>query len=210
MGDRRRRYPPQTLTTAEVESLMAACGDSPAGVRMKALVVVMWRTALRCSEVLALMPWDVDPADCTVRVLLGKGRRSRTVGLEPRAFSVLDDWLKVRAGLGFGDGAPLFCSLHGTSLDNDTGRRFIRAEFARLGRRAGVHKRVHAHGLRHTRAVEMRREGTDVYLISRALGHSNVGTTDRYLSDLFPREVIDAMLHSEWGRSASAGLDYPA
>jgi integrase/recombinase XerD len=198
MSNAGRKFHPQALTTAEVELLIAACPATPSGIRTKALVTVLWRTGLRCSEALQLRTWDVDPADHTVRVMFGKGRRARTVGMETRAFSVLDDWLRVRAGLGFGDSEPLFCTMAGRPLAS----RYVRAVVAELGRGAGIRKRVHPHGLRHTRAVEMRRGGKDVYLISRALGHSNVGTTDRYLSDLFPREVVDAMLDSDWGRAS--------
>jgi integrase len=37
-------------------------------------------------------------------------------------------------------------------------------------------------------------------MISVFLGHSNVGTTDRYIQHLNPRAAIDAMLASQWGR----------
>lgn len=51
-----------------------------------------------------------------------------------------------------------------------------------------------------TQKVEMSREGVPVHMISVALGHSNVGTTDRYINHLHPQAVLDAMLASEWGR----------
>jgi integrase len=49
----------------------------------------------------------------------------------------------------------------------------------RLGRQAGIAKRVHAHGLRHTHAAQLRSEGVDVGIISRQLGHRSLLTTIR-------------------------------
>ena len=63
-------------------------------------------------------------------------------------------------------------------------------------RRAG--KRVHAHGLRHTYAVDLRKENVDVGIISKALGHSNIGTTSTCLNHVRPRDVIEALWNRGW------------
>jgi integrase len=63
----------------------------------------------------------------------------------------------------------------------------------RLGRQAGIAKRVHAHGLRHTHAAQLRSEGVDVGIISRQLGHRSLLTTIRYLDHIQPTAVVDAM-----------------
>ena len=52
---------------------------------------------------------------------------------------------------------------------------------------------MHAHGLRHTHAAELAREGMPVNLIQAQLGHSNLGTTSRYLAHIAPAELIEAM-----------------
>src|SRR5882724_10704911 len=46
---------------------------------------------------------------------------------------------------------------------------------------AGIHKRVHAHGLRHTHAAQLQEEGVDIGIISKQLGHASISTTARYL-----------------------------
>ena len=69
----------------------------------------------------------------------------------------------------------------------------------RLGRRAGIEKRVHAHGLRHTHAAEMRSEGLDIGIISKQLGHRSIATTARYLDHIAPYAVVEAVRRRLWG-----------
>ena len=178
---------------------MAACSaTSPTGKRNRALIVTLWRGALRCEEALHLQLHDLDQATGSIRVMHGKGRRARTVAVEPRAWAVLEVWLTARKCKELPRNAPVFCTLAGNPLSS----RYVRWMMADLGEKAGIGKRVHAHGLRHSRAAEMSREGVPVHMISVALGHSNVGTTDRYINHLHPRAVLDAMLASQWGKDA--------
>jgi integrase/recombinase XerD len=195
MANRGLTFPPEPLVADEVHALLGACdAGTLSGIRNRALLVLLWRTGLRCAEALALRPSDIDFEAGTVRVLRGKGRRARTVGIDGQALEVIRDWLERRP-----DGpGPLFCVLTGASAGGPMHPRYVRALMARLGARAGIQHRVHAHGLRHTLAVELSREGWPVPLISRQLGHSNVGTTDTYLSGLYPREVIDRARGRSW------------
>lgn len=197
MSNKGQVFHPQALTTGEVEALMAACSPtSPTGKRNRALIVVLWRGALRCEEALHLKIHDLDRADGSVRVMFGKGRKARTVGIEPRAWAVLEVWLAAREAKGLPRSAPLFCTLAGKPLSS----RYVRWMMTDLGGKAKLEKRVHAHGLRHSRAYEAANEGVPTHMISVFLGHSNVGTTDRYIQHLNPRSAIDAMLASKWGR----------
>jgi len=74
----------------------------------------------------------------------------------------------------------VFCTLAGGPVRADYVRNMLR----RLAGRAGVEKRVHPHGFRHTYAVELRQAGTDIAVISRLLGHSSIAVTSRYLDHL--------------------------
>jgi integrase len=69
---------------------------------------------------------------------------------------------------------------------------------ARLGKAARIDKRVHAHGLRHTHAAELRAEGVDIVIISRQLGHRGLATTVRYLDHIAPTAVIEAIGKRAW------------
>lgn len=188
-----RRFPPEPLTKPEIEALLSACSRGPSGLRNQALIILLWRAGLRVSEALALRPKDLDPSG-TLRVLHGKGDRCRTVGVDPQAFAVIQRWLDRRAALGIDGRCPVVCTLAGRPLET----AYVRALLPRLARRAGIAKRVHPHGLRHTCASELRAEGVDVGVISRQLGHSSIATTVRYLDHVAPQQVIDAMQSRAW------------
>jgi integrase len=68
----------------------------------------------------------------------------------------------------------------------------------RLAKRAGIEKRVHPHGLRHTHSAELMLEGVPVPIIQRALGHTSLATTDRYLRHIAPKDVVEAMRGRDW------------
>src|SRR5690606_9028381 len=153
-----------------------------------------YRGGLRLNEALELRPKDVDRETGAVRVLCGKGGRARTVGLDEGALALLDRWLAVRASWSPLSQAPLFCNRTGGKLR----RAYVRRLMGQPGAKAGIAKRVHAHGLRHTHAAELRAEGVDVGIISKQLGHASIATTVRYLDHIAPVAVVEAMQGRSW------------
>jgi site-specific recombinase XerD len=190
-----QRFPAEILTGDEVKALLGACSTrAPTGVRNRALIATMYRGGLRISEALALRPKDLDRQAGTVRVLQGKGGKSRTVGFDPAAFGLIERWLDRRAELRINGRHRLFCTLDGKPLDPS----YVRHLLPRLASKAGIEKRVHPHALRHTHAAELAREGVPLNVIQAQLGHSNVATTSRYLAHIAPAEVIRVMQGREW------------
>lgn len=190
----------------EIVRLLQACSPTaPTGIRNRALIVLLWRGGLRIGEALKLKPADVDAKAGTVRVLHGKGDRSRVVGLDPLAFDALARWMDVRAHLGVNGHAPVFCTLKAKKLST----AYVRALLPRLAAKAGIEKRVHAHGLRHSHAVELVQEGVPLHVIRRQLGHASLETTARYLDHLHPQDVVEAMQARTWKsvlRQAALGI----
>ena len=185
-----RRFPPEPLSGSEIRLLLRACSRrGSSGIRNAALISLLAGSGLRISEALALRLIDVDLDDGTVRVLHGKGDRSRVVGLDRATPAQLERWLDRRARLGIGRTAPLFCTLDGKPLNPS----YVRSAFHRLAAKAGIEKRVTPHQLRHSFATEMSRERQPLYLIQGALGHSSIATTDRYISKVSGPEVVAAM-----------------
>jgi integrase/recombinase XerD len=80
----------------------------------------------------------------------------------------------------------LFCTLDGEPVDP----RYVRAMLQRAARRAGIEKRVHPHGLRHTHAKELEQEGIPVSEIQDQLGHVSLNTTAVYLKSISPSARI--------------------
>lgn len=201
-----RKYPAEPLTPDEAQALVDAIpGRGPLAVRNRALVALLWRSGLRVSEALALRPADVDERAGTVRVREGKGRKDRVAVIDSRALGYLRAWTEVRKGLGLNGRQPLFCSV-GSGSTRRPGEpvdpSYVRRLLPKLGERAGIEKRVHAHGLRHTMATEMVERGLPLHVIAGQLGHSSTATTDTYLAKLMPSERIAAMRAAGWALDA--------
>lgn len=193
-----RKFPPEPLTPSEVLRLLEHCSSGVCGKRDRALIVVLWRGGLRISEALNLYPKDIDLDAGWLRVLHGKGDRSRTVGLDQMAGAVVRDWLEARRELGLTGRQPVFCVVSQPTCGKPMHAAYARNKLKELGERAGIEKRVHPHGLRHTHAFELAGEGVDLRIVRRQLGHSNLSVTARYIEHLNPFEVVDAIRSREW------------
>jgi integrase/recombinase XerD len=143
---------------------------------------------LRISEALALEPRDINLERGTVRVRRGKGSRARTVGLDPQAAAVVEQWLRARPARA----GTLLSTLDGSPVQAS----YVRAALPRIAYRAGIAKRVHAHGLRHAYAYE---EGASPVHVRDLLGHSNIATTDRYLRSLGASQAVAFARGRTWG-----------
>ena len=148
---------------------------------------MLWRSGLRISEALALELRDLDLDAGSLRVRHGKGVASRPRRCWPDSWIAAASWAPARR-------APIFCTLAGGRIDTSYVRRLL----PRLAAHAGVDRRVHAHGLRHTHAAELAREDTAINIIRDALGHSTLAVTDRYLRDVAPMHVIDTIHARRW------------
>ena len=188
-----RTYPAEPLTAAEVQALLAAFNGGATGTRNRALVTMLYRAGLRISEALALRPSDVDLAAGTVRVLHGKGDKARTAWLDPDAGAHVARWLDARRKLGLRNG-QLLCGLRGQPWTPQAAREVL----YRAARKAGMEKRVHPHGLRHSHAAELALEGVPTPVIQQQLGHANLAVTDRYLRGIAPAQVGEFIRRRQW------------
>lgn len=184
------KRPAEPLTRKEIWAIINAFSTrTPTGIRNRALVMVLWRSGLRIKEALSLRVADIDFEEGSLRVLHGKGDKSRTAFIDRAPLEYVRTWIDKRNELRIGPVHPLFCTLRGGPLDSS----YVRHMLPRIAIKAGIVKRVHAHGLRHTHAAELRREGVDIAAISKQLGHSSISTTSRYLDHIAPAEVSKAI-----------------
>lgn len=195
-----RKLPPEPLTADEVHRLLGAASNrSSSGIRLRAIIGVLYATGLRLAETLALHPRDIDTQSATVRVREGKNRKSRTVGIDPQGTALVDRWLDRRRTLGLTARHPVFAIYTTGRVGQSLDPRYVRASLARLGERAGITKRVHPHGLRHSLAFDLAEQGVPNHRIQQQLGHSSLAVTDRYVRHLMPGDVIDMMRRRKWG-----------
>ena len=198
-------YPPDPPRVEEIVAVMRQAGEARHGLRMRALIALLWRAGLRISEALALGEADVDPRRGSVLVRHGKGDKRREAGMDDWGFEHLSQWQQQRIDLPVG---PLFCVIDGPTRGRAWSATAVRAELRTLAANAGVRRRFAPHQLRHAHAVELAREGVAVNLIQRQLGHTDLGTTSTYLQGIDPVEIIDAV-HSRRAPMipATAGLN---
>jgi integrase/recombinase XerD len=194
-----RTFRPEPLTPGEVHQLLKqASNRSSSGVRIRALVGVLYGSGIRIGEALALRPKDVSTSECYVRVLEGKGGDYRVVGLDPQSCRLLDQWLERRAALGLNGRHPVFATYTTGNVGRPLSQIYVRRSLGRLGEKAGIEKRVHPHGLRHSLAFALAQEGVPTHQIQAQLGHKSLAVTDRYVRHLNPTDVIDVMRSRTW------------
>ena len=211
-----RNFPAELLLPEEVTAIIGGCSSrSRTGIRNRALLTLFYRSGIRISEAVGARPQpersfrsrdggikvqparpaipplravDVNMTERSIRVLHGKGNKATTRGFHPNATDVLARWIDTRKSMGL-RGGPLFCTLDGGPIH----AQYVRQLLKRLAEQAGIEKRLHPHGFRHTFAVEMRQAGTDIGVISKLLGHSSIAVTNRYLDHLTNGEAIKAL-----------------
>ena len=163
-------------TPREVARIIAACPDTPLGVRDRAVVELLYGAAIRNSELCALGQDDVDLECGTVRVH-GKGGRERVVPCGAAAVSAIRAYLKTsRPRLARSATAALFISCRGRALRLQTPDDILRGRT----RKAGIKKRIHPHLLRHACATHMLHGGANLRHVQAQLGHASLNTTQIY------------------------------
>jgi site-specific recombinase XerD len=183
-------YPADPPTVEEIITVMRHAGDRIDGDRLRALIVILWRSGLRISEALALLESDLDPGRGAILVRRGKGGKRREVGMDHWGWEQLQPRLTRRTDLPVGS---LFCVIHGQSRGRPWSASAVRTQLRHLAPDADVRRRFAPHQLRHARAVEMAREGVPLMIIQRQLGHANLGVTSIYLQRIDDAEIISTV-----------------
>jgi integrase/recombinase XerD len=170
---------PKALSESEVEALLNAPElGSPAGLRDRAMVELMYATGLRVSELVNLPATGVNLRQGVLRVM-GKGSKERLVPLGEEAQHWLERYLaEARPVLAGGRAvAPLFPGREGAALSRQQFWNVVK----RLAVVAGIDPaRVSPHGLRHSFATHLLNHGADLRALQMLLGHSSLSTTQIY------------------------------
>ena len=175
---------PKALTEDEVAAVLEApASDSPADLRDRAILELLYGTGMRISECVGLSLDDIDHPSALVRVM-GKGDKQRLVPLGRFAARALERWLgpEGRANLapdtwaGRDQQNAVFLNQRGGRLS----RQGIWGVVRKHGLTAGVADRLTPHVLRHSCATHMLDNGADIRTVQELLGHSSISTTQLY------------------------------
>jgi integrase/recombinase XerD len=181
--------PRSFLTTVEMEALLAAPNRSTWSERRDHMVLALaLQTGLRLSELTGLRCRDVELGAAAHVKCLGKGRKRRDTPLDRTTVSLLRAWLRERGG---NPDDPLFPSRQGGRLSSDAVQRLVakHAETARASCPSLGSKRITAHNLRHSCAMDLLASGLDVATVAMWLGHEKLESVNAYVhSDLTMKE----------------------
>jgi len=171
---------PKAIGVEQVERLLAAAGvgDTPASLRDRALLEVLYGAGARISEAVGLDVDDIDTEEGVVR-LFGKGSKERLVPLGSYAADALSAYLvRGRPALAAkGRGTPaMFLNQRGGRLSRQSAWSALRA----AAERAGLGGHLSPHTLRHSFATHLLDGGADVRVVQELLGHASVTTTQIY------------------------------
>jgi site-specific recombinase XerD len=198
VGPKAPRKLPDVLTAQDIDRMIAsAVGDTPASMRDRALMELLYAAGLRVSEVAGLDLMDIDLSDRTVRVR-GKGNKER-IGVfgEPAAVAIEGYLRDGRKQLSTGDETALFLNRFGGRLTARSVQSTVRTHAVK----AGLPKAVHTHLLRHSFATHLLDGGADLRVVQELLGHESPNTTQIYthVTEAKKRQVMESAME-ELGR----------
>jgi integrase/recombinase XerD len=169
---------PKSLTEDEVEALLTApVVTDPLGHRDRTMLEVLYATGLRVSELVNLKHTQVNTNQGVIRIV-GKGNRERLIPLGDEAVRWLADFVSGCRGeiLLERQTDYLFPTRRGDRMTRQAFWHIIK----RYARKAGVHKDLSPHTLRHAFATHLLNRGADLRVVQMLLGHSDLSTTQIY------------------------------
>ena len=173
-----KRLPRTLLAVADIDAILhEAEPATPAGLRDRAMLELLYATGLRRMELPALKRYDVDLNRRLVFVREGKGRRDRVVPLGERAAAWLDKYLAdARPQLLAAECDALFVTDYGEPISP----AWLADKVKRYMAFAGIERPGATHLFRHACATHMLENGADIRYIQEMLGHTNLATTEIY------------------------------
>jgi site-specific recombinase XerD len=161
---KRRDKVPTFLTKEEV----AQCITATRKLKNKAIISLLYASGIRISELCSLDRGQIKDRRFTV---VGKGGRARLCFIDSRTEMLLEWYLAERDD----NNQALFLCDSGTRIKPGT----IQETFKTIRKQTGLD--VHPHSLRHSFATNLLTTNTNLYHVSRMLGHSQLNTTAQYL-----------------------------
>jgi integrase/recombinase XerC len=164
---------PSVLDADQMARLIEIPQENAYAVRDRAIMELLYSSALRLTELTRLNRGDVDFGDRVVRVL-GKGNVTRIVPVGSFAIQALQRWLRVRVAK---DGEQaVFVGRGGRRL----GPRAIELRVDYWAKRQGIATHVHPHMFRHACATHVLESSGSIREVQELLGHSSISTTQIY------------------------------
>lgn len=173
------------LDEQALKMLIAAPDNSKMGIRDKTIMILLYDSAARIDEILSLRKQDLNiNTDAPFIHVIGKGQKERIIALTDMTCEHLRQYIYLYHS----KNSPTTDLLFYTSIKGVIGKmseanveRFLK-KYADMVRTEYPHipDSVHPHMFRRTRATGLYRDGVDLSIVSRFLGHSHLETTRIY------------------------------
>jgi site-specific recombinase XerD len=161
---------PVVLAKSEITRLLGAAQNP----KHRLLLMLVYSSGLRVSEVVALKREHIDFARKAVYIHAGKGRKDRATLLSDIAAQALQNYYAL---IPAGPGTWLFPGIPDSAhLSIRSAQKIFETNLAK----AHIGKGATIHSLRHSFATHLLESGTDVRFIQDLLGHQSIKTTERY------------------------------
>ena len=172
---------PKFLTDDEMLNILDNVDSStPAGLRNKAILELLWATGMRVSELSGLNFGDLNLDENEITVF-GKGAKERIVLVSERAKKYLAQYLEVARPLIMKDSPK---QENTAVFVNKTGYRLqpqsIRTTINNIVEKIQLPKHVTPHVFRHSFATKMIENGADLRVVQELLGHASISNTQIY------------------------------
>lgn len=201
-GQPARRVKLTAKEIKEIEGLdLGPWGPKGKGVaKARAWYLFSFYTAgMRFADVMRLKVSDIsraeDGAGWRVSYQMGKTGKRNSVLLVPQALALIEPYLDRPAGGYLFDALDRYKTGTAPGMDKALRSRnaYVNRLLGEIAERAKVGKPISFHTARHTFADLARKNGWNLYDVSRALRHSDLRVTDTYLS-AFDNEALDARM----------------
>lgn len=166
------KLPKQLPDTGEIEQFLKYLATTPTSrraLKMHAYVALALETGMRVSEIMTLQSSQFDKKNRCIYVH-GKGSKQRIVYYGELTRTHLSAYNRQPCGFIF----------------SERDERQLREEM--LMELDPYIRHCHPHMLRHTFATQILNSGTDIYTLSRLMGHESISTTERYIN--MPQQSI--------------------
>jgi len=158
---------PRVLGQEEVTALI----EFTKNVKHRCMILVLYATGIRISELLNLRWSDFDETRLQLFVNGGKGKKDRMTIVSRSCLEYVKYYMSL-----YGPKNHLFEGQGGGRYSARSVNQVIR----RSASEAGIMKRVSAHVLRHSFATHLLEDGIDLRYIQALMGHESSKTTERY------------------------------
>lgn len=165
---KRGRPLPNVLSKEEVKLILEAHGN----LKHRMMLILIYACGLRRSELLHLVPTDIDSTRMVLKIRGGKGNKDRITPLSEKLISLLRDYYKAYK--------PQKWLFEGQQKGQPYSAQSLQSVFKQALLKANIKKPITLHGLRHSYATHLLENGTDLRFIQELLGHKSSRTTEIY------------------------------